>query len=379
MISSTLYDVAIVGGGLAGAAAVIALKQSGFSIVWIRPKMESIEYKVGESLAPAANPILAELGLSYLLDTPEHRSSNTTFSAWGQEALVERNSVIHLEGAGHIVNRAKLEMDLYSLATEESDLVIESKLKEISERNGNWLIPADSEEQNTVADKPVSARFAIDASGRTQALGKILSKQNVTKLKTDDHLVCAYAFLEQRPNSEVLATPATLIESTKNGWWYASLLSNGDLSVNFYTDPDLMPRGVTNELDVWRALLDQTTHIAHWIDDAEFEVNSEPELTSAATRWLTPAAGIAKKAGWMAIGDAAASFDPLSAHGMTTAFWAAAQSQKIVESYLANDYSALQKYTDAVKKGRRNYLLQRNSMYSHEKRFRNNTFWKRRL
>ncbi|TDO99786.1 glycine oxidase maturase GoxB [Marinomonas balearica] len=370
-----VYDVAVVGGGLSGAAATIALKQAGYSVVWIRPKFEVTDYKVGESLAPAANPILAELNLSHLLQSHKHRQSNATFTAWGQTELVERNSAIHLEGAGHIINRVTLETDLNMKATNVADRVVEARLSDVSERNGVWLLLTNN------VDDPhrVSARFIIDATGRSQILSKKLAHLNITKTKTNDHLVAAYAFLKQRVDSNVIPTQATLIESVDSGWWYASLLANGALSVNFYSDPDLMPKGLTDDIATWRNLINQTEHISFWIKDAEFEIDSPPKITSAATRWLTPAAGTAYKAGWMAIGDAAASFDPLSAHGMTTAFWAAAQCPKIVESYLANDYSALQKYADAVKKGRKNYLLQRNAMYSYEKRFRNNIFWKRRF
>ncbi len=371
---STAFDVAVVGGGIAGAAATIALHQAGFSVAWVRSPFESMSQKVGESLAPAAHPILAELGLSHLLESSEHRASNATFSAWGQGALIERNSAIHLEGAGYIVNRVKLEADLYELATKGANLVIETKLKQVSNYNGIWSL------ESFACDKQESlnVRFMIDATGRSQTLGKILSRLNATTLENDDHLVCAYVFLQQCHDSMVTPTPATLIESVESGWWYASLLPDGDLCLNYYSDSDLMPRDINHSLSAWHALLAQTQHISYWLKDAEFDTNALPTLTSATTRWLTPAAGIIENAGWMAIGDAAVSFDPLSAHGMTTALWAAAQTPNIVDAYLSEYNERLQQYADVVEQGRKNYLIQRQVMYSRERRFQHHPFWQRR-
>lgn len=108
---TALHDVAVVGGGIAGAAAVLSLAQAGLSTFWIRPAIQAAiqtdGHKVGESLAPAANPILSALGVSDLLANRHHRKANATFSAWGQAMLVERNSAIHLEGAGHIIDRTR--------------------------------------------------------------------------------------------------------------------------------------------------------------------------------------------------------------------------------------------------------------------------------
>ncbi len=85
--------------------------------------------------------------------------------------------------------------------------------------------------------------------------------------------------------------PATLIEAVPEGWWYASLLPDGRLSVAFFSDPDLLPRGLSRDRDRWSAMIGGTRHVAHWIADAGFGVETPPRLHSAATRWADPAAG----------------------------------------------------------------------------------------
>lgn len=362
----------MIGGGIAGAAAVISLAQAGIQVLWLRPEWYSDIHKVGESLAPAANPILSSLGLSHLIDGASHRRANATFSAWGQEALVERNSAVHLEGAGSIIDRVKFEHDLFMTANEASALVIEDDLASLSEEDGIWQLLAGKGSQ-------LNARFVIDATGRSQVVGKaLIKKANAITSETSDHLVAAYGFLNQKENSNVLVTPATLLETVEDGWWYASLLPTGFLTLNYYSDPDLMPKGLATNLDLWLKLIQQTKHIAYWIEDGEFEINTPPQLASAATRWLSPAAGINKKAGWAAIGDAAVAFDPLSAHGMTTALWAAARAPDFVKAHLAGNNQVLADYVCSVEKGRRDYLQQRNNLYGQEKRFQEYEFWKRR-
>ena len=367
-LNTIIYDAAVVGGGIAGASAVISLAQAGIGCVWLRPDFVDRGHRVGESLAPAANTILNSLGLSKILDSSVHRRSNATFSAWGKEFLVERNAAIHLEGAGHVVDRSQFEKDLFSLANESCSAFVEGELKSCHAETGIWKLITESQSAATI-----QSRFLIDATGRAQSIGRTLVQNN-----THDHLVAAFSFLTQKGNSDVQATCATLIETVDTGWWYASLLPAGVLALNYYSDPDLMPKGLTNNLDDWKALIRKTKHISHWIDDAEFIINAPPKIASAATRCLSSAAGIQEAAPWAAIGDAAASFDPLSAHGMTTALWAATRVPDLVSGFKQGNDKPLFAYADAVAQGVNKFLSQRGDMYAQEKRFKESEFWLRR-
>ncbi len=365
-LNSNIHEVVVIGGGIAATCAVVSLAQAGIKSLWLSPAFVDQQHRVGESLAPAANTLLAGLGLSGLLDKPAHRHSNSLFSAWGQALLVERNAAIHLEGAGHVIDRNQFEKDLYQRASEVCAQFIEGNVKSYSVESGVWHLLTEQSVK-------IRSRFLIDATGRAQKIGKSFSTSH-----TQDHLIAAYCFLKQRKNSQVHVTPATLIETVETGWWYASLLSSGELTLNYYTDPDLIPKKITTSLENWLALIAQTQHIAYWLDDAEFTVDSPAKISSAASRWLTPAAGIEQKAAWAAIGDAAASFDPLSAHGMTTALWAATRMPELVKKAHVQDYQPLHDYADAVDKGVRAFLDQRKTMYQQETRYAQAPFWVRR-
>jgi len=165
-------------------------------------------------------------------------------------------------------------------------------------------------------------------------------------------------------------TRATLIEAVVDGWWYASLLADGRLALNYFTDPDLLPRGVTRDLAVFRGLLDQTQYISRWLEEADFRVDAAPRLDSAGTTWVALAAG----EGWAAVGDASAAFDPLSSFGMTTALWTAIT---VAESVAAGDLGS---YPGKVAVGVQDFLVTREKVYAMEQRYADHAFWKcRRL
>lgn len=358
------FEVAVVGGGVAGAAACIALHRAGLRTLWLAPEDGGDGDRVGESLAPAANPILAGLGLAALTGRGAHRAANASFSSWGTEGLVERNAIVHLEGPGTVLDRAAFENALRAEA-EAVASARPTRLDETEAAGGHWRL-------RTADGGVATSRFLIDASGHSAIVGRGLGRP-----ARDDRLVAACAFLPHR-DPEVEPTPATLIETVEDGWWYAALLPDRRLSLAFFSDPDLLPRGLSRDLGSWHALIARTRHVARWIEDAGFAVETPPRLHSAGTTWLDPAAGAHDGVGWAAIGDAAAAFDPLSSHGITTALWAAARMGEVVPAWLRGDGASLDGYASAVAAGVQAFRSQRAEIYAREGRFPGAPFWQRR-
>lgn len=357
--------MAVVGGGIAGAAACVALQRAGHRPLWVAPEPAPGTDRVGESLAPAAGPVLDRLGLGQLPADPRHRAANAGFSAWGTGALVERNAIVHLEGPGRVLDRARFEADLAAAADAGADRR-RCGLAAASADAGRWTL--------SLADgSAATARFLVDASGRAAVVAR-----TVAKPRRDDRLVAGCALLPHR-DPGVEPTPATLIEAVADGWWYAALLPDGRLSIALFSDPDLLPRGLSRNLAAWRELIAATAHIARWIADAGFAVEAPPQMHSAGTTWLDPPAGVCDGAGWAAVGDAAAAFDPLSSHGMTTALWAAARIGEVAPAWLAGDPQPLAGYARAVAEGVAALRAQRAAIYGRERRFPGAPFWRRRI
>src|SRR5690606_38329154 len=144
-----------------------------------------------------AQPILASLGLSALLDG--HRRANASFSAWGGDLLLERNAAIHLEGPGRVIDRRRFEAELRAAAVPCTRRMV-AALEAAEAADGYWRLRlADG-------DCP-AARFLVDASGRAAAAVRRLATR-----RRDDRLVAACAFLPHA-DPTVEPTPATMIEA----------------------------------------------------------------------------------------------------------------------------------------------------------------------
>jgi 2-polyprenyl-6-methoxyphenol hydroxylase-like FAD-dependent oxidoreductase len=360
-LSATAVDVAIVGAGIAGCAAALTLADSGLAVALIGPPADPAE-RIGESLAPAANRLLRELGVAADFSAAGHRAANAMYSAWGSQLLVERNLSMHLDGPGYVLNRAAFDNMLYRAAAATGALVLADQVTKVERRDSIWSVRLSGGSQ-------LAARFLLDSSGRAAVVARRLAKRQRV-----DHLVVAYGFLQQSDDA-VEPTSATLVEAVPEGWWYAALLPDQRLVLALFGDPDTLPRGVSRDLAVWRACAAATRHISAWLDSAGYAIDAPPRLASAATMWLEPVAG----SGWAAAGDAAAAFDPLSSHGLTTALWSGRQAALAAAAALAGAPAPLAHYAATMRVASHGFLRQRRFVYGREQRWRNQPFWARRI
>jgi 2-polyprenyl-6-methoxyphenol hydroxylase-like FAD-dependent oxidoreductase len=83
-------------------------------------------------------------------------------------------------------------------------------------------------------------------------------------------------------------------------------------------------------------------------------------------------------AGWLAVGDAACSFDPLSSHGVTWALESGLAAARALDASFRGDRRALDDYADRVEAAFHNYLQARADFYGRERRWPDSPFWRRR-
>lgn len=353
---------AIIGDGIAGCAAGLMLAQLDIPVMWFAPQ-KSRRRKPGETLAPKAAAFLADLGQVQLLDDPAHRPVHMTFTCWGQPALIERNAAAHPGGLGHVIDRIVFEEGLREAAARQPGISITADtIRDLSWQGTQWLLQSRTGQQ-------VTARFLIDASGRGAMVGR---KQS--RLVRLDRMAAAFSVLCQ-VDHDVDPTPATLVEAVANGWWYATLLADRRLVLNYYCDPERMPAGLTRDVAAWQRLVADTQYIGRWIASAGYGLSAPPELASAGTSWLEQAAG----ENWIAVGDAGAALDPLSAHGMTTALWSGKEAALAVRQAVDGNAGAFGHYARRVREGVNRFCHERRAIYMREKRFAHHPFWRRRL
>ena len=346
-----IHEVVVVGGGVAGAAAAVRLAQHGARLLWITGRAQD-GFKPGEHLSAAALPMLKTLNSDAILRSEVHRHAHSTYSAWGSDALIERNAIVQLEGPPTVLDRTAFEQALAQQAETAGVTRVIGDVTDLCIADDTWHITCGGETH--------TARFIFDATGRKA----IVASRFATRFQADK-LGCQYA-LYTAPNGSV-PRPVTLIEAEEQGWWYLSTLADGRCVVNFYTDTDLSSFP-TDELDKHART---TNAIAAYLDDHGFQPSSRPKRVASNSAWIAPAIG----AGWCAVGDASAAFDPLSSHGMTTALWSAITA---ADAFAAQDRQKMQDYADAVAKGVQDYLSARSAVYGREMRWPHSLFWARR-
>lgn len=358
-------QVAVVGGGVAGAVACCALAHAGLHATWVVQPQPSNHVWVGESLAASALPLLRRLGLDHLLLNPAHRTANTRFSSWGRAALIENHAMTSVQGSGYVLDRARFEEELVQHAASCVETVNASMLNARRVAGGYQL--------ELSRQGPVHAPFVVDATGRACSFAR-----SYTTLQRLDQLIGAVGYAARR-HSQVQVTPATLVEAVQNGWWYASLLADERMVLVHFSDPDLLPPGCSHHDDAWRAAIDSTTYVRRWLDETGFETEAAASLHTAGTTWLgQPACGYSDAAGWMAIGDAALAMDPLSSHGLATALWGGLQAGAVAGAWFRGSTAALNNYAHELLVARERYVQQRQAMYCIERRYAHAPFWQRR-
>ena len=82
--------------------------------------------------------------------------------------------------------------------------------------------------------------------------------------------------------------------------------------------------------------------------------------------------------GWIAAGDAAAAYDPLSSHGIGSALADGRNAARAVAATLDGDPASFTTYRDRHLAGYTHYLCTRHAYYADEQRWPTAPFWSRR-
>jgi flavin-dependent dehydrogenase len=183
-----------------------------------------------------------------------------------------------------------------------------------------------------------------------------------------DRLVGLARFYEALPTAD----PRTFIEACEAGWWYAAALPGGRAVAVLFTDADLVPRGRQRRERYWNELLARTDLVG---DHLSAGTGASPLCTAAACSGvLSTCAG----AGWLAIGDASQSWDPLSGQGITRALTSAVQAADAITGRDRDRGSALAAYAARAQQEDHDYLRLRSAHHRRETRWPQSPFWRRR-
>jgi hypothetical protein len=159
-----------------------------------------------------------------------------------------------------------------------------------------------------------------------------------------------------------------LIEAVPQGWWYAARLPGGAPVAGLHVGPE-DARRLATDAAAWRTALAGTRHVAERFLPSLFG-SLLPPLDAGGSR-LDRLAG----EGWIACGDAALAFDPVSGQGILAALHGGIMAARGVLGALGGDPGAVPAYGNQMERVRRAYEVQWTEAYRDEQRWPGEAFW----
>ena len=166
-------------------------------------------------------------------------------------------------------------------------------------------------------------------------------------------------------------THEVYVESFKEGWGIVSALNETEniCSVFTHAGNDILPK--LKEASQWKSALAETTYLKDFLTENTTAKIKGGNANSSVANQL---AGI----NWLALGDAAMSFDPLSSHGITNAMYTSAKAADTIEKKLLEaDTEAFPEYAETLQSIFKQYLQSKNQLYQQEMRWKDAEFWER--
>jgi flavin-dependent dehydrogenase len=354
------FDVAVVGGGPAGCAAGLALRDHapGLRVALIEASAYESP-RLGETLPPLARRLLEHLGVWGAFRRQGHREVHGTAAAWGSAAPRDRDYLFSTRGNGWHLDRAAFDAMLAEEAAERGVTVLRhTRVLRAGRESGGWRL-------GLRGGGLLGARFLVDATGPSAAL----ARGSGARFAATDRLTGFARLFEEAAGGD----PRTLVEAFSDGWWYTAGLPGGLRIAACLTDADLARRLRLADPARWTRLLDTTGSVRDRLRGAR--CRGPLVVRPAHSRRLEPAAG----EGWLAVGDAASLFDPLSAQGIVKGLRSGVFAAYALGDLLARgDPRGLLRYERHVRDEFAGYCRARSRFYAEERRWPDSDFWRRR-
>jgi flavin-dependent dehydrogenase len=383
--ANTTWDVVIVGSGPAGSAAAITLARYGRRVL-LMEKRGSLSFKLGESLPPTSIGLVEHfLGNA---EVPKRQvcglfSTAGNFSLWASEQPAIADFFFTSTGHGLCIDRLAFDEALRANAVAAGATLLKGisfhSCARIADGSFNWQLTFNPD----AGMRQARARYLVDCSGRLALVARMLG---VPTVHGDDRL---FAYAQRFSCAGDDDDRYTRIEAAPDGWWYSNRLPSTDSDeagrlVVFHSDKDLPAARLAASRQGFDQLLDGSTHIAPLLKAKGYHPCGIIRGAPANSQRLRDFCGDA----WIAVGDAAQAYDPLSSQGIDKALRTASHAGHMIHYALAdrpqrttelgsrNTY--IHQYDQQQRQLWQTYLWQRDFYYGIQRRWSDQPFWQRR-
>jgi flavin-dependent dehydrogenase len=323
------------------------------------------EWRAGETLPPGSQRILQSLGCWERFLSERFLQSFGSRAAWGGEQPYDNEFLFSAHGNGWHLDRVRFDRMLCECAHEAGAEVLQDARLASAQwaEDRIWRISFHRGGQH----EALEASFVVDATGRSAAFAV---HQGARRL-IGDHLTGASVVFRFAPNH----TPAdtyTLVEAQEDGWWYSSMLPDSRAVAIWMSDADLVRSQGLRAVERWMEHLRRSRLTAERLAFAEPE--TPPGIWAAQSQRLSRATG----PGWVAAGDAASTFDPLSSQGILKALRSGKLASFVAIDWLQGMAGAQARYERTLAAEYEQYHATKIWFYGLEQRWRASPFWRRR-
>lgn len=354
--------VLILGGGPAGLVTALRIVTGGGTAVVVE-RSRYDEIRIGEHLPPEGISLLRRAGFSGPGDDAHLRCAGVS-AWWGGDAPHYMDYLFH--PVGHGLNLSRPDFDSWLAEQCRSagvHLLTGARLINVARTGRGWR--AEVQCQDHI--RTYEPRLIVDATGPSSAFGRMQG----SSIEARDSQVGLIAFRNGRAGADP-AGGRVVIESAEDGWWYFAPLRGGRCVCTFMTDADLLATTPGPALARWEDRMHRTVHLRSCVD--EYPVLTRVIVRSARSQRLDRMSGRA----WIAVGDAAAVFDPLSSHGIAKSVEHGWQAADAALAYLGGAHAALERLSDRFAADFARYEQVRRGYYALEGRWSGAPFWRRR-
>jgi len=357
------FDVAVIGGGPAGTSLAISLEQKGLKVL-VAERSGYQGWRAGEILSPKAIIPLSKLEIMDALKSTPHIASQAIHALWGSSEPVQNHFILNPYGTGWHLDRRKFDSALASAAEDLGATIMRGYRYISARRSGRWKVTL----RNASCTLNIEAKLLVDATGRLCQVARGRGARAIYY----DQLIALVGIITPESLEESIEYVLTL-EAMENGWWYMVPLPSGKVVAVFMTDRDVFVNSHVDPTAYWLNMTRQSPMLSKLLE--RYHLENNVMIRNAGTFCLDRMAG----PGWLAIGDAACTFDPLAGNGILKAIQSGIDSSlAILRSDLDDDHNRFADYVQSVKSRFNNYLIQRCRNYQTEKRWPQSPFWHRR-